>query len=247
MSFKDHFSSHAAAYAAHRPTYPAALAEWLSTIAPAQEMALDVGCGSGQLSLLLGAHFDRVVATDPSAQQIASVVPHARIDYRVAPAEKSDLPDGAADLLTAAQAAHWFALPAFFDEARRVLKPGGAIALVTYAGMEPQGDIEAITQHFRLVTLESYWPPERAMVENGYRDIAFPFDPIPAPAFFIEVRWPLAALIGYLDTWSAVRAMERSIGRAPFEAVSALITDAWGDPEVPRTIRWPLTILAGRV
>ncbi|WP_238147080.1 hypothetical protein [Rhizorhabdus dicambivorans] len=95
------------------------------------------------------------------------------------------------------------------------------------------------------MTLGDYWPPERALVENHYRDISLPFEPIAAPPFFVEAQWPLAALIGYLDTWSAVRAMERHIGRAPLEAVSADLAKAWGDPETLRRIRWPLTILAG--
>lgn len=247
MSFKDHFSSHAAAYAAYRPSYPPELAAWLASITPTPETALDVGCGSGQLSLLLARHFERVIATDPSARQIESAVPHTKIAYRVARAEKSDLPDASVDLLTAAQAAHWFDLPAFFADARRVLKPGGVIALVTYAGMEPVSEIERSIDHFRTVTIADYWPPERAMVENDYRDIALPFARIAAPPFFIEVRWPLAAVIGYLDTWSAVRAMERSIGRGPLDIFIATLGEMWGDPEMVRTIRWPLTILAARV
>lgn len=245
-SFKDHFSSHAAAYAAYRPAYPPALAAWLAAIAPATDEALDVGCGSGQLALLLAEHFRHVSATDPSAEQIARAAPHARIDYRVASAEMSGLPDASVDLLTAAQAAHWFDLPAFFAEARRLLRPGGVIALISYAGMAHHGPIEPIVERFRLETLQGYWPPERAMVENGYRDIALPFVPIAAPAFAIELSWPLAALIGYLDTWSAVRAMEKEIGRAPFDALVTELGAAWGDPAMHRTIRWPLTILAGR-
>lgn len=244
--FKDHFSSHAASYAAFRPTYPPELAAWLATIAPTTKIALDTGCGSGQLSLLLAEHFEKVVATDPSAQQIESATPHPRVDYRVARAEASGLPDQSVDLLTAAQAAHWFDLPAFFAEARRVLRPGGAIALISYARMEPEGDVEAIAARFRLETLEPYWPPERALVENDYRDIALPFAPVAPPPFFVEVHWSLAAMIGYLDTWSAVRAMEKAVGRAPFDAVVAELTKTWGDPETIRTIRWPLAILAGR-
>lgn len=244
--FKDHFSSHSAAYATYRPGYPPELAAWLASIAPARHCALDVGCGSGQLALLLAEHFPRVIATDPSAQQIASATPHPNIDYRVAPAEASGLPGASVDLLTAAQAAHWFDLPAFFAEASRLLKPEGAVALISYGGMQGDGPIESIVEHFRLEVLKDYWPPERAMVENGYRDIALPFAPITAPDVAIEMSWPLAALIGYLDTWSAVRAMEKRVGREPFDSVVAGIAAAWGDPETHRTIRWPLTILAGR-
>jgi len=245
-AFKDHFSSHAADYAAYRPTYPPAAAAWLAGVAPSRKIALDVGCGSGQLSLLLAEHFERVIATDPSARQIENAAAHPNIDYRVAAAEASDLPDGSVDLITAAQAAHWFDLPTFFAEAKRLLRPGGVLALLTYAGMEPQGEIEKIVEQFRCVTLADHWPPERALVENDYRDIHLPFDPIDAPTFSIEVQWPLAALIGYLDTWSAVRTMERVAGRAQFETVVAKLTRAWGDAATVRTIRWPLTILAGR-
>lgn len=246
MTFKDHFSTHAAGYAAYRPSYPPALAAWLASIAPTKGRALDCGCGSGQLSRLLASHFAEVIATDPSAEQIASARPQRGIDFRVARAENSFLPDRSVDLLTAAQAAHWFDLPAFFGEARRVLRPGGAIVLISYAGMTRSGPIEAIVEHFRLTTLDGYWPPERAIVENGYRDIDLPFSPIISPAFEIDVRWPLAGLIGYLDTWSAVRVLEQRIGREAFETVVAELTESWGDPARLRTIRWPLNVLAGR-
>lgn len=245
-TFKDHFSSHAAAYAAYRPGYPDALGRWPAAITPASGVALDVGCGSGQLSLLLSEHFDAVIATDLSARQIGSAVRDPAIDYRVAPAEASGVDDASVDLLTAAQAAHWFDLPAFFDEARRVLKPGSIIALITYAGMTPRGPVEAICDHFRLITLKDFWPPERALVENHHRDIALPFTPVAAPGFAIEVYWPLAALIGYLDTWSAVREMERQAGREPFERAVAALSEAWGDADRLHMISWPLTIVAGR-
>ncbi|MET0372971.1 MAG: class I SAM-dependent methyltransferase [Rhizorhabdus sp.] len=246
IEFKDHFSSHATAYAAYRPGYPPKLAAWLASITPTAGCALDVGCGSGQLALLLSSHFDHVVATDPSAAQIASAVRHPHIDYRLASAEASGLPGGSVDLLTAAQSAHWFDLPKFFAEARRLLKPDGVIALITYAGMEHRGPIERLVERFRLETLQEYWPPERAMVENHYRDIALPFAAIAAPAFAVEVSWPLNALIGYIGTWSAMREMEKRIGGDPIADIAAELAEAWGDPEIHRTFRWPLTILAGR-
>ena len=246
MSFKDHFSSHAASYATYRPSYPPALAAWLASIAPETGVALDVGAGSGQLSLLLAEHFAKVVATDPSAEQVERAVRHPRIDYRIARAEQCDLSDGSIDLLTAAQAAHWFDLPAFFAEARRLLKPGGAIALISYAGMEHSSPIEPLIDAFRLDTLEQYWPAERRLVENGYEDIDLPFEPIAAPPFFIEVQWPLAAMVGYIDTWSAIRAMEKEEGRAKFDRFLADLATNWGNPDRIRRIRWPLAIVAGR-
>ncbi len=245
--FKDHFSSHASAYSTYRPGYPAALARWLAGEASDKSLAVDVGCGSGQLSTLLAEHFVQVAALDPSAEQIANAQPHPKVDYRVAPAERTGIAAGSAGLLTAAQAAHWFDLPAFFAEAQRILKPGGLIALVTYAGMTPGSDVAAIVETFRTDTLAPYWPPERAMVDNDYRDIHLPFSPVEAPPMLLEMQWSLDALVGYVDTWSAVRAMERAIGREPFERMAACLREAWGPPETARVLQWPLTVIAGRV
>ena len=122
-TFKDHFSASAAGYAVHRPRYPDALVDFLAEQAPGHELALDVGCGTGQLSVLLARRFRRVIATDASARQIEEAEPHPSIEYRVAPAEQSGLEDGSADLVTVAQAAHWFELSSFYEEVWRILRP----------------------------------------------------------------------------------------------------------------------------
>ncbi|MCJ2036507.1 class I SAM-dependent methyltransferase [Methylobacterium sp. J-068] len=247
-TFKDHFSSHAAGYAAHRPTYPAALVDALAAAAPGRDLALDCGCGTGQLSVLLAARFARVVATDASAQQIANARPHPSVTYRTAPAERSGLPDASADLVTVAQAAHWLDLDAFYAEARRVARPGAILALVTY-GVPHVGDAaaEAVVQGFYRDVLGSYWPPERRHVEDGYRGLAFPFAEIATPPLAIAVSWSLGDLIGYTETWSAVRALERAAGRAPMETFLTALAEAWGEPERRRSVRWPLSVRAGRL
>lgn len=244
--FKDHFSSHASAYSTYRPGYPATLGAWLAKESPSTALAVDVGCGSGQLSILLGDHFDQVIALDPSADQIANAQPHPKVGYRVAPAEKTGIAAGTADLLTAAQAAHWFDLTAFFAEASRILKPGGLLALVTYAGIKPDGEVTEIVEAFRTHELAPYWPPERAMVDNDYRDIRLPLAPVEAPPMLLSVQWSLDALIGYIDTWSAVRAMERAIGRGPFEEMAVRLREAWKPAEDRKLLQWPLTVVAGR-
>src|SRR3954471_1174634 len=134
-AFKDHFSSRAADFAAYRPTYPPELVDYLASVCPTSNLALDCGCGTGQLAVLLADRFKRVIATDASAQQIENAEPRERVTYRVAPAERSGLPDASADLVVAAQAAHWFDQPAFYAEARRVGRPGAILALVTYGVM----------------------------------------------------------------------------------------------------------------
>ena len=246
-AFKDHFSANNAGYTAHRPTYPRALVDFLAAAAPGRQLALDAGCGTGQLSTLLADRFERVVATDASAQQIASAFPHDRVAYYVAPAERSGLPAASVDLVTVAQAAHWLDLGPFYAEVRRVSRPGGVVALVTYGVLHVEdAAADAVAQSFYRDVIGTYWPPERRHVEEGYRSLPFPFDALDAPALDIEAGWKLADLIGYADTWSAVRAAEKAVGRGPIERFHAELAEAWGSPDTIKRVRWPLSLRIGR-
>jgi len=149
--------------------------------------------------------------------------------------------------VVAAQAAHWFDLPAFYGEARRVGKPGAVLALVTYGVIRADPNIDATVQHFYKHVVGPYWPPERRHVEEGYRSFAFPFDEWTAPPLAIEVQWTASDLIGYADTWSAVRGAEKALGRAPIETFRRDLMQAWGDPHHHRTIRFPLSLRVGRM
>jgi SAM-dependent methyltransferase len=238
-SFKDHFSGVASAYAANRPLYPPALGELLASRSPGRALAWDAGCGSGQLSTLLAGHFDRVIATDASPQQIEQAQPHAGVEYRVAPAEVSGLPDGIADLCVAAQAAHWFDLERYYAEVRRVARPNGVVALVTYGNMSVDGVIEDPWE--RLVeTIDHWWPAQRALVDDLYAGLPFPFGEERLQPLEMTARWTLRQMLGYADTWSSGQAFVRERGRPAFEALLAPLRAAWGDPEEVREVRWPL-------
>jgi SAM-dependent methyltransferase len=242
--FKDHFSDRAAGYAVYRPHYPPALASCLAGIAPGRETAWDAGCGSGQLSTLLGDHFQRVIATDASDAQIALAAPHPRVEYRVERAERTSIADASVDLVTVAQAAHWLDLPGFYKEARRVGRTGAVVALVAYGrtGIEPA--IDEVMDRFHIVTLGKWWPAERVHPETGYRLLDFPFDELDTPDLEMEERWTVDDLIGYVSTWSAVRAMESAEGPVAFEDFTRELREVWGQAGA-RRVTWPLAIRAG--
>ncbi len=244
--FKDHFSAQATDYARYRPDYPAGLFVWLAGLAPARDAAWDCGTGSGQAAVALAAHFARVVATDPSRSQLEHAEPRPNIDYRCASAEVSLLDTASIDLVTVAQAIHWFDLEKFYAEVKRVLKPGGVIAAWTYTLLDVEAGIDELLQDFYRNVVGPYWPPERKMVDDRYRSLPFPFDPIAAPAFDIRTVWTRDDLLGYLGTWSATRACMKATGADPLVEFARRLAPLWPDPAQQKTLRWPLHLRVGR-
>jgi SAM-dependent methyltransferase len=245
--FKDHFSSASDHYAAYRPDYPAALFDWLSRLSAERITVWDCATGSGQAASGLAQYFSRVIASDASAEQIRHAVVHPAIDYRVTTAEASELGDHSIDLVTVAQAAHWFDLPRFYSEVTRVLKPGGVIALWGYGPIALPGETGEVFQHFYAKTVGPYWPPERALIDDAYRSLNFPFDEIRAPAFYIEVEWTLAQLMAYLSTWSATKRYQAIRKLDPLPSLEAELQPGWGDPDVAKLLQWPLFLRVGRL
>jgi len=242
--FQDHFSRQASDYRRHRPGYPPALFSYLASLAPAAERALDVATGSGQAAVGLADHFASVRATEPSRAQLERAMPHPKVAYALESAEDISAPEGPFDLLTVAQAAHWFDLPRFYREAQRVLKPGGVIALWTYGMLSAVGGVDAVIADFYRDVVGPYWPRERHHVEEGYARLPFPFEEITAPHFALQKDWSLEDAIGYLRSWSAVQRYTRLRGRDPMDIVIAPLASAWGEGR--RLVSWPVRLRIGR-
>jgi SAM-dependent methyltransferase len=245
-SDRDRFTRVSAAYAAFRPTYPKELFDFIHGIAPAAKLAWDCGAGTGQATNSLSRHFEQVVATDLSARQVAHASKEPRIDWIVATAEGVPLRSSAADVVTVAQALHWFDHDRFYDEVRRVVVRGGAIVAWTYTSPSMSGDAGRLVRRFMFDDVGPYWPPERRHVDAGYATIPFPFEPIPTPPLHLEYEWTREQLAGYLRTMSATDRYIEANGVDPVLAVERELVEVWPDPE-PRRIAWPLVVLAGRV
>lgn len=233
------------AYAQFRPEYPARLGEFLAALAPAAGLAVDVGCGSGQLTARLAPFFTVTLGVEPSADQIAHAVTRDGIGYVRASAERLPVADRSAALITAAQAAHWFDRPAFYAEVRRIAVDRAVLALVSYGVVELEPDLRARFDRFYRQEIGPYWPPERALVDSGYAGIDFPFEERPAPRLTIEKDWNLDELLGYLSTWSAVRRAQDAGEQRMLRAFAADLADSWGEPARTRRISWPIAMRLG--
>ncbi len=247
LAFKDYFSSTAASYAAFRPHYPAALGELIASHAPQRHRVVECGAGNGQLSQILAGYFSEVVATDASAQQLSLAPAHPSIHYHVANSGALPVADASADAIVVAQAAHWFDLPAFYEEARRIALPDAIIALITYPEAELEGDVGTVFKDFNRNALTPYWPPERELVETAYRTIPFPFDEIPVAPIPMEAAWSFHQLLGYVQTWSAARALEKAGKDLLLQQFANELLQAWGEPQIVRPIRWQLHMRLGRI
>jgi SAM-dependent methyltransferase len=243
----DHFSTQSAAYRQFRPGYPRELYAFLAAHCAAHRLAWDAGTGNGQAAVALAAHFERVIATDPSAEQLANAEPHARVEYRPAAENCDAITAGNVDLVTAAQAVHWFDFERFYAEVRRVLRPDGLIAVWTHNLPLLSAEVDAIVRDFHTNIVGPYWPPQRRHVDEEYRNIPFPFAAIDTPKFVHEEHWSAEQFLGYLSTWSSVKYYLERRGADPLALIDDALRRCWPAGSGECVVRLPVTLRAGRV
>ncbi len=243
----DHFSSVSAAYSAFRPRYPAALIDYFASLAPRRRIAWDCGAGSGQATADIARHFEFVVATDLSADQLARASKDPSVGWVACAAERTAIRSNTIDAIAVAQALHWFAHDAFYAEVKRAATAADVpIVAWTYAAPRMEGDVGEVLRRFMFEDIGSYWPPERKYVDSEYRTIPFPFERIDAPPFSLENDWTLPQIVGYMRSMSATSRYVKANSVDPVAAVGEELLAIWQDG-APRRIVWPVIVLAGRV
>lgn len=243
--FKDHFSGQARAYAVARPHYPAALFDVVASTCSRRQAVWDAGCGNGQAAIEWALRFQQVFATDPSAAQIEQAKAAPRVVYAVEPAEQCSLPDASVDLVSVAQALHWFDFKRFFAEVLRVLRPDGVFMACSYGLMRIDPAVDRVVHAFEHDTVGAWWPPERRHVDAAYQTIDFPFRRIALPPLAMTQQWDATQALAYLGTWSAVQRHDAQTGRDAIAELAPHLLAAWGEPGRRRVVEWPLLVWAG--
>lgn len=247
-SFKDNFSKQAEVYVKFRPTYPKELFEFLKGLTLEHKLAWDCGTGNGQSAIKLADYYENVYATDPSQEQIRNATAHNRIFYKVENAETpNSIEDNSVDLITVAQAVHWFDFAKFYTQVKRVLKPNGVIAVWAYGIPTINRDIDNIIKDFHDNVVGEFWLPENKLIDKGYSTIPFPFNQIKTPDFFIKKEVTLSETLGHLRSWSATQKYIDKYNENPLEHLSEKLQEHWKNIEIEKEITWKLILKVGKI
>jgi ubiquinone/menaquinone biosynthesis C-methylase UbiE len=246
MNHKDLFSGHARIYSAFRPTYPEELYAFIFRQLQKRDTAWDCATGNGQVAQYLSHHFKEVFATDISEQQLQEAPRDPTIRYSVGAAEKTAFHENQFDLVTVGQALHWFDHGAFYNEVKRVARPGALLAAWGYSVLSIDPELDTYLLDFYKNTVGPYWDSARRLVDEKYQTLSFPFEEIPSPEFFIRVSWTLEHLAGYLETWSATQKYIKTHNTNPVVPLTAQLAKHWKRDE-SKTVSFPVFLRLGRV
>lgn len=244
-SFKDNFSQQAALYQKFRPHYPAELYDFLFGQLNSFDTAWDCGTGNGQVAIQLAQRFNKVYASDISSKQLEHAEQKENIHYLQARAEAVPIPDNSIDLITVAQAIHWFDFKAFYQEVRRVAKPAALLAVWGYGLIMISAEIDPILDLLYNRILGVYWDKERRLIDKHYQSIPFPFDEISTPGFVIRSQWTRKQLLGYLSSWSSLQHYVRELHDSPLPYFEDAIAPYW-KPGEKKEVRFPVFMRLGR-
>jgi len=236
---QDHFSSIASQYALGRIGYPEELYHFLSAQCAGHDLAWDCATGSGQAALDLTCSFSRVIATDISEELLALATPHPRISYHAASAEDSGVESDSVDLITVAQALHWFDLSRFWEEVTRVLKKGGVMAFWGYNWPVVEPGVDRLLEDLKTV-IAPFWPDRSSVLHGGYRSIRAPLHEVSCPAFEASAQWELDDYLAHLCSWSATRYHRERTGEDVMEQFKTAFAQVWSGGRV--AVKWPLIL-----
>ncbi|GMN34236.1 hypothetical protein TIFTF001_004583 [Ficus carica] len=254
------FDKQADMYADARPNYPMEWYAKLASLTPHHALAWDVGTGNGQAALGVAEHYAQVIGTDVSEAQLGRVMPHPRVRYLHTPLTTNDDEmisliggENSVDLVTVAQAVHWFDLPRFYSLATRLLsKPGGVMAVWCYNDVTVSPTFDPVMKRFHDTTLP-FWDGNIKYIFDGYKTLPFPFESVglgsEGSPYALDIPKELSfnGFLKMVGSWSAViTAKSRGVDLLSEEVVKGL-ESAWGGPKLVRSVCYKAFMLAGKV
>lgn len=245
---KDLFSTGSRLYQQARPSYPTTVLEAILEHVAERHLVWDCAAGSGQFTQLLAPVFEHVVATDLSMQQLQQAPRLENVSYQVQLAEKTSFMPQSFDLITVAQAIHWFDFDGFYQEVRRCLKPDGVLAIIGYGVLEAQHKpLNQLIQRLYGETLAGYWDAERRYIDEAYATIPFPFKEIQMPVLRMRYRWSGQQLLNYLATWSALKHYQEKNQDDPLQALRAYLQEQLESMDALIELSFPIYLRVGRL
>ncbi|XP_043720706.1 putative methyltransferase DDB_G0268948 [Telopea speciosissima] len=249
-------------YVNARPTYPSEWYSKLAALTPNRTLVWDAGTGNGQAAIGVAEHYEQVIATDVSEGQIKHAMPHPKVRYVHAPLSMSEDElvsliggEGSVDLVTVAEAVHWFDLPSFYSLVNRVLrKPEGIIAVWGYKHFTLNPVFDSVMNRF-IETAMPYFNPNYLYIRDSYRTLPFPFESVgfgsEGNPLMLDLPQELSfdGLLKLLSSWSALKtAKERGVDLLTEDVVKEF-ESAWGSHDhsnLTRTVNRKAFMIAGK-
>lgn len=243
---EDRFSKQADSYVNFRPEYPPELFDFILSKVPSKDVCWDCATGNGQAAKFVSSYFKKVIASDLSAAQISLAQKNfPNIEFRVERAEESQFAAQSLDLITVAQALHWFNFEVFYPRAKSFLKPNGVFAAWSYDFFKISPKIDAILDPYGRDYLMPYWSERNKFIFDGYKNIPFPFKKMDTPELNMEVQWSFEQVKGYLDSWSATQKFKDENHTDPFDSIQESLKKIWNEGPAVKTIQWHIHCLVG--
>lgn len=242
---KDNFSKQATEYSKFRPQYPDEMIDYLVSFVQNKSVALDIATGNGQVAHKLSVFFETVYAIDISQNQLDNAIAGENIIYKVAAAENTFFKNQEFDLITVAQAIHWFDFDVFYKEIYRILKRNGIFAVLGYGLFSTNIDSDKILRNFYHNIIGPYWDAERKYLDENYKTIPFPFDEIVTESFENHLTWTFEELVGYLETWSATQHYISKNNKNPLDLIYDELKVSWQKND--KKVTFPLLLRIGKL
>ena len=245
---KDLFSNRSGDYRKFRPEYPIGFLDEIISLCHGRTQAWDCGTGNGQVAATLSRSFEFVKATDISVSQLENAFQAENIVYSVSRAEQTEFGPNSFDLITVAQAVHWFDFEAFFREVKRVGCQHGVLAIWGYGLLRIEPGIDQLIDGFYQKTVGDFWNEERKHIENAYSSIPFPFAELQLSSQYnIEKEFTPDSLAGYIGTWSAVKNFQKSRGYDPIPGLLKDLNANWGSGNSVKKAVFPIFTKIGKI